>query len=67
MITDRDICMATWLRSSPPAEFAVACAMSHQLYYCLPTDPLTTAEALMRSEQIRRLPVLGDGGQLARA
>ena len=64
MITDRDICMATWLRNSPPSALPVSGTMSHQLHYCSPQDPISTAEALMRAKQVRRVPVLGSEGQL---
>jgi len=64
MITDRDICMATWSRNSAPASLTVASAMSNRLYFCLSTDTLSTAETLMRSKQIRRLPVLDAAGHL---
>src|SRR4051812_2184127 len=55
MITDRDVCMATWFQHRAPQDIAVAGAMSERLYYCLPTDTLTTAEGLMRAKQVRRI------------
>ena len=64
MITDRDVCMATWMQRSAPQELAVSGAMSERLYYCSPTDTLSTAEGLMRSKQVRRIPVLSDDGHL---
>lgn len=64
MITDRDVCMASWLQHRAPQDLAVAGAMSERLYYCLPTDTLITAEGLMRNKQVRRLPVLSADGRL---
>ncbi len=64
IITDRDICMATWLQNSAPSELRVSSTMSHQLHHCSPHDPISTAEALMRLKQIRRLPVLDHEGHL---
>ena len=64
MITDRDICMATWLRNSPPHAIPVSSVMSRHLHSCAPSDPLSSAEALMREKQIRRVPVLNAVGQL---
>jgi CBS domain-containing protein len=58
MITDRDICMATWSKDRPPSNIQVWEAMSPNLYYCSPDDSLSTAEDVMRSRRIRRLPVL---------
>jgi CBS-domain-containing membrane protein len=56
--------MATWSQNCPPAALSVASAMSRQLHYCSPHDPISAAEALMRAKQIRRLPVLAGKGQL---
>lgn len=58
MVTDRDICMAAYLRGRPLAEIPLVEVMSHELLSCGPDDTLDHAEALMRSRQIRRLPVL---------
>lgn len=62
MITDRDICMATWSRDKPPSALTVADAMSSELYFSAPEESVSSAEALMRSRKVRRIPVL-DGGQ----
>ena len=58
MITDRDICMATWTRNLAPSGILTAEAMSQGLVYCSPTDSIDTAEGTMRSGRVRRLPVL---------
>jgi CBS domain-containing protein len=64
MITDRDICMSTWMRGSAPQNLQVATAMSHSLHHCSQEDSLDYVSELMRSNQIRRLPVLDGQGQL---
>jgi CBS domain-containing protein len=64
MITDRDICMASWMRDRAPSSIRIAEAMSQRLHATAPEDSLSSAEHLMRLKQIRRLPVLDDGYQL---
>jgi CBS domain-containing protein len=64
MITDRDICMATWSRNQRPEELRVSDAMSRQLVTCGPSEPLETAEGAMRLHQVRRLPVVDEGKKL---
>lgn len=58
MVTDRDICMATWSRNAAPGALRVSDAMSRRLHACSMSDTVAAAEALMRREQIRRVPVL---------
>ncbi|HET9959812.1 MAG TPA: CBS domain-containing protein [Polyangiaceae bacterium] len=65
MITDRDICMAAWSKDRPLSSIAVSDAMSKTLYHCTPEDTVSFVENLMRSKQIRRIPVLAKDGSLA--
>lgn len=58
IITDRDICMASWSRNQPPSSICVSEVMSHHVTTCFPTDSVAAVEALMRSEQVRRIPVV---------
>jgi CBS domain-containing protein len=58
MITDRDICMATWSRGCGPGSIAVADVISPALVCCRPHDTLGKVEASMRSNQVRRIPVV---------
>ena len=60
MITDRDICMAAWSRDCAPSGLSVADAMSRELDACSPHDSLAYAESIMRSKQVRRIPVLDE-------
>jgi CBS domain-containing protein len=64
MITDRDICMATWSRNRAPSTIGIAEVMAGDLHFVTPDDRVSTAENLMRSKQIRRVPVLDDDRQL---
>lgn len=60
MITDRDICMATWSRGSSPDAISVQDAMSTRIVTCRPGDSVRDVEVAMRSNQVRRLPVVDD-------
>jgi CBS domain-containing protein len=64
MVTDRDICMSTWMNGAPPQALTIATAMSRSLHSCSPEDSLDKAEQLMRTNQIRRLPVIDSKGEL---
>ncbi len=64
MITDRDICMAVWSKNRAPSSIRVAEVTSRELYACKQDDSLTTAEDLMCSKQIRRIPVLDERDKL---
>ena len=64
VITDRDICMAAYTQGRALADLQVSVAMSRALYSCRPDDALIEAEQTMRSNQIRRLPVLDAAGNL---
>src|SRR6187549_2405940 len=58
MITDRDICMAALMRDRAPSAIPVSEAMSRTLQGCGPDAAVSTAERLMRTHQIRRIPIL---------
>lgn len=58
MVTDRDICMATFTKGMAPQAIAVAEIMSRRITTCCAGDSVSTAEGLMRNHQIRRLPVV---------
>ncbi len=64
MITDRDICMAAWMKGRSPGDISVSEAMSPKLYSCGPQDSIMVAENMMRAKQIRRLPVIDGNGRL---
>ncbi len=64
VITDRDICMATWSRNLAPSAIVAREAMSRDPVYCAPDDSLLAAEGTMRASRVRRLPVLDSASNL---
>jgi hypothetical protein len=64
MVTDRDICMAALTREQPLREIPVAVAMSKEILSCPPDATLIEAEEIMRSGQLRRLPVIDSDSSL---
>jgi Ala-tRNA(Pro) deacylase len=64
MITDRDICMATFFQDRAPGAVPVREAMSNALYVCSKDDSLADAERVLRNNQVRRLPVVDEEGHL---
>jgi CBS domain-containing protein len=64
MITDRDVCMAAYTQGKALHEIPVSVAMSRQIASCRAGDSLIQAEEIMRSRQVRRLPVLDASGNL---
>lgn len=64
MITDRDVCMAAFTQGRPLKQLRVSVAMSERAISCAPDDSVSVAEAMMRTNRVRRLPVLDDEGRL---
>jgi CBS domain-containing protein len=60
IITDRDICIATYFQGAPPSALRVADVMSRDVCTCRVTDPVAEAERSMRQRQVRRLPVVDE-------
>lgn len=65
MLTDRDICMASYIQGVSLKEAPVTSAMSKQVFSCKPEEDIAAAERLMREKQVRRLPVIDAEGRLA--
>lgn len=65
MITDRDICMSAWSLDRAPSDLLVSQSMSRELFSCASSATLTSAENIMRAQQVRRLPVIDEQGRLA--
>ena len=61
MITDRDICIAVATRHRRAEEITVGEVVSGTLYKVRPGDDIRAALEAMRSERVRRLPVVKDG------
>ena len=64
ILTDRDVCMAAYIRGRALGELDVAGSMAKQLSTCHADDSVAAALGLMASSQVRRIPVVGDGGRL---
>jgi CBS-domain-containing membrane protein len=64
MLTDRDICMAAYTRGRALADLRVSDAMSAELHAVGPEESLPRAQRVMQEQQVRRLPVVDDAGQL---
>jgi CBS domain-containing protein len=64
VVTDRDICMATYTRGQSLSQIRVRDVMSSDVRACKPSDDLETAEATLREAQVHRLPVVDDNDQL---
>ena len=64
MITDRDLCIASYLKGKPLHDIPVGGVMSHELWSCRPEDDISDAENVMREHQVRRLPVIDEESHL---
>ena len=64
VITDRDICIAGATRARTEGDIPVREVLSESLYTCAPGDDARTALETMRQRQVRRLPVVDNGGHL---
>lgn len=62
MLTDRDICMATYTHDLPPRGISVELVMSPRPVTCAPLDDLAVVEQDMRRRQVHRVPVVDDDG-----
>ena len=58
IVTDGDIAMAAYTQGRQLWTISVGSAMAQKVVTCHATDGLSQAEALMRDNQVRRLPVL---------
>ena len=64
VITDRDVCMATYTKGAAPATIRVGDVMSRGVRTCHPDDTPLSAMATMRQHRIRRLAVVDTAGDL---
>lgn len=64
MVTDRDLCMATYTQGCAMRESMVASCMSSVVVSCGPQTRVEEALRLMGERQVRRLMVTNDEGQL---
>jgi CBS domain-containing protein len=64
VVTDRDVCIATYTQGRAPAEIRVGNVMSKRVYACAVDDSIGNALSLMAEQRVRRLPVTGKDGRL---
>jgi len=64
VVTDRDIAMAAYTQGKQLWAILVTQAMAHKVIACHANDGVSQAEALMRDNQVRRLPVLDQNEHL---
>jgi CBS domain-containing protein len=64
MITDRDICMATYLRGQRLDECVVRDVMAAPAITCRPSDPIDKAESAMRAHRVRRVAVIDENDRV---
>lgn len=64
VITDRDIAMAAYIQGEQLWSITISAAMAHNVIACHSDDGISRAEALMRDNRIRRLPVLDQNERL---
>jgi len=64
VLTDRDVCMAAFTQGRALGEIRVSSAMSRRLWTCRPEEDVKDAEKAMRTNQVRRLPVVDVEGRL---
>jgi CBS domain-containing protein len=64
VVTDRDLCMTIVAEGRDPASVPVAECMTPKVVSCWPDDSVEKVTELMQENQIRRVPVVGAGGEL---
>jgi CBS-domain-containing membrane protein len=67
MITDRDICVATYTEGKPIRQIPVSAVSSHHVWSVRPEDSIDMAVELMKRHRVRRLAVIDRGGNLVGA
>ena len=64
VVTDRDLCMNVVAEGRDPHHTRVAECMTTAVVTCSPNDSVDKITELMRENQIRRVPVVNEGGEL---
>lgn len=65
VVTDRDLAMAAYTQGKQLWAIPITSAMAHNVIACHASDGISQAEALMRDNRVRRLPVLDQDERLA--
>jgi CBS domain-containing protein len=60
IVTDRDACMAAYMRGGALRDIPVDVAMSKHTVTCTPDDSAVTVAELMARHKIRRIPVVDE-------
>jgi predicted transcriptional regulator len=63
-VTDRDLCMDVVAAGRDPNQVKVRECMTDEVVTCRPQDELERIADLMAEKQIRRIPVVDDGGAI---
>ena len=64
VLTDRDLVVSVMAREADPAALSVSDVMTRELVAASEEDSLSAALAQMRRLGVRRLPVIGESGEL---
>jgi CBS domain-containing protein len=64
IVTDRDLCMASYLRGTSLEGLTIDSVMSRAPVCCRASDALEDAELAMANARVRRLPVTDEDGRL---
>jgi len=64
LITDRDLCMASFTNAEHVTEIPVNRVITGEVYSCQPEADLREALKVMQEHRVRRLPVVNDDGKL---
>lgn len=64
VLTDRDLCMAGYIKGRAPQEIPVAEVMSKTLFTAKPEEELWEVHATMREHQVHRLPIVDRAGKV---
>jgi CBS domain-containing protein len=62
VVTDRDLCMASYTQGKALAEIPVTAVMARNVRVCRPDEPVTAALLAMQQLQVHRLPVVDARG-----
>lgn len=64
VITDRDICIAAATRNRKPSQIKACEMISRKIAACGMNDDIKTVLKKMRKNRVKRLPVVGEQGEL---
>ncbi len=64
MITDRDICIAAATQNRKTSDIKAKEMIKGEVFSCAATDNIKTALKKMKKNQLKRLPITGESGEL---